>query len=133
MAHVFKWKAIYRIIKNQRSPQIEERGIAFSVEYAALLGSCAWCLTYLIRTNVGRAMEMLAGRSVRSLVNNIARVMIDFILAYAFLIEAELLDRLGSVAGASSGSAAAGGAAAGAELTGAGEIVGGEIIGSIGR
>lgn len=94
MAHVFKWKAIYRIVKNQRSPEIEETGKAFSVEFASLLGASSWCLRYLARVTVRKAVRALTETTVRRGLATLVKNQISFFRAWGYLIKWEMLESL---------------------------------------
>lgn len=81
----FNWRSIYRIIKNQRSPEIEESGRVYSAEYASLLGASALCLKYVRQANIEVTLKILRARTLRQLIEPMAEQMVGAIGAYAFL------------------------------------------------
>jgi len=94
MAHIFKWKAIYRIIKNQRSPQIEERGKAFVEEYAALLGSAVMCLSYLVKANVNMVIRAMTERTLVGMLRSMGTMFLNILRAYGKYFSQGILDSI---------------------------------------
>jgi hypothetical protein len=65
MAHIFKWADIYRILKNQRSPQIEELGSAYVKEFVSMWGSLFLMLEYFVELQTRRVVDIFDAEDLR--------------------------------------------------------------------
>lgn len=124
MAHVFKWKAIYRILKNQRSPQIEETGKKYREEFAALSGSFVLCIQYLNRAVARKTLQIMGTAWMISMFGAFGKQIVDFLGKRGEFFKPEMLDSIAAVATEEAGKIRGGAEAVGAELTGAAEVVG---------
>lgn len=125
MAHVFKWKAIYRILKNQRSPQIEETGKQYVAEFAALSGSFVLCVQYLNKAIARKTLQLMGTAWMISMFGAFGKQIVDFIAKRGEYFKPEMLDSIASVASEKAGAVRSGAEAVGEGLTGAGQLVGG--------
>lgn len=72
MAHIFKWRDIYRILKNQTSPEIEERSIdAYVKEFTALMGSLAVLMQHFNRIQAERIAELFEATDLAGAAKNL--------------------------------------------------------------
>lgn len=129
MAHVFKWKAIYRILKNQRSPQIEETGRKYLAEFAALSGSFVLCIQYLNKAIARKTLQIMGTAWMISMFGAFGKQIVDFLSKRGEYFKPEMLDAIAATATTEAGKIRSGAEAVGEVLTGAGEVVGGGIGG----